>query len=100
MEMFMFLKGNRKKIATIIGLAVLFSMFSEQALAADALTKVLDTAVDYLTSKWARGAAICAVAFTGYQMFRGKTAIEHALWVVGGIAMIFGAATIVDMFTK
>jgi type IV secretory pathway VirB2 component (pilin) len=96
----MYLKIDRKKIAVVVGVVSLLVLFSESALAEDGITKVLNTAVDYLTSKWARGAAICAVAFSGYQMFRGKTSIEHALWVVGGIAMIFGAATIVDMFTK
>lgn len=96
----MCLEIDKRKIAVVVGVVSALALFSEPALAEDAITRVLNTAVDYLTGKWARGAAICAVAFTGYQMFRGKTSIEHALWVVGGIAMIFGAATIVDMFTK
>jgi type IV secretion system protein VirB2 len=82
-------------------LVVLFlSTLPSQAFAQDAVSKAIDKIVDLLTSEWAYGAAVIAVAIVGYRMLKGYMKFETAGWTIGGIIVIFGAATIVDMVTK
>ena len=69
------------------------------AMAEDAVTKALNKGVDLLTSKWARGAAIIALAVLGYGMWSGWWSKRMALGWVGGVALVFGGASIVDFFT-
>ena len=81
-------------------IVLLLSILPAQAFAQDAVSKAIDKVVDLLTSQWAYGAAIIAVAIVGYRMLKGYMKFETAGWTLGGIIVIFGAATIVDMVTK
>lgn len=69
------------------------------AMAEDAVSKALNKGVDLLTSKWARAAAIIALAVLGYGMWSGWMSKRMALGWVGGVALVFGGASIVDFFT-
>ena len=59
----------------------------------------LQTVVDYMTGSTARLIAIFAVAGVGVGMLAGYMSIRTALGVIIGIAVVFGSATIVDMFS-
>ena len=59
----------------------------------------LQTVVDYMTGSTARLIAILAVAGVGVGMLAGYMSIRTALGVILGIAVIFGSATIVDLFS-
>ena len=81
-----------------IGLIILM-MLPTDAMAQDAVTKALDKGVDLLTNRWARAAAIIALAVLGYGMWSGWWSNRLALGWVGGVALVFGGASIVDFFT-
>lgn len=92
--------ASRKKLflATSFGL-IAITLLSTDALAQDAVTKALDKGVDLLTNRWARAAAIIALAVLGYGMWSGWWSKRMALGWVGGVALVYGGATIVDFFT-
>ena len=81
-----------------IGLIAL-TMLSTDAMAQDAVTKALNKGVELLTNRWARAAAIIALAVIGYGMWSGWWSKRMALGWVGGVALVFGGASIVDFFT-
>jgi type IV secretion system protein VirB2 len=81
-----------------IGLLAI-TLLPTDAMAQDAVTKALDKGVDLLTNRWARAAAIIALAVIGYGMWSGWWSKRMALGWVGGVALVFGGASIVDFFT-
>jgi type IV secretion system protein VirB2 len=85
-------------LGTTIGLMFLM-MTPTDAIAQDAVTKALNKGVDLLTNRWARAAAIIALAVLGYGMWSGWWSKRMALGWVGGVALVYGGATIVDFFT-
>ena len=58
----------------------------------------LKTIVDYVTGSTARYIAILAVVGFGFAAFLGRVSWKRALEIVVAIAVVFGAAKIVDMF--
>ena len=76
------------------------TLLPTDAMAQDAVTKALNKGVDLLTNRWARAAAIIALAVLGYGMWSGWWSKRLALGWVGGVALVFGGATIVDFFTS
>lgn len=60
------------------------------------LENLADFVVDFLTGAFARSVAIIAVAVLGYLGLTGRLRWAIAGSVIAGIALIFGAATIVD----
>ena len=68
------------------------------AMAAAPWENALQTVVNYMTGSTAHLLAIIAVAAVGTAMLAGHMSIRTALSVVLGIAVIFGAATIVGIF--
>ncbi|MBF0491954.1 MAG: TrbC/VirB2 family protein [Deltaproteobacteria bacterium] len=68
------------------------------AFAAPAWEGALKTIVDYVTGSTARYIAILAVVGFGFAAFLGRIAWRRALEIVVAIAVVFGAAKIVDMF--
>lgn len=78
---------------------IIFMMIPTDAMAQDAVSKALDKGVDLLTNRWARAAAIIALAVLGYGMWSGWWSKRLALGWVGGVALVFGGASIVDFFT-
>jgi type IV secretion system protein VirB2 len=91
---------NRSKIIAVAAIGLLAVMtLPIDAMAQDAVTKALDKGVDLLTNRWARAAAIIALAVLGYGMWSGWWNKRMALGWVGGVALVFGGATIVDFFT-
>ena len=83
----------------VVVIAATAMLLPIDALAEDAVTKAINKGVDLLTSKWARGAAIIALAVLGYGMWSGWMSKRMALGWVGGVALVFGGASIVDFFT-
>lgn len=84
---------NRLLVGTLLALAVI-----EPALAQELapLENVVDFLVDFLTGAFARSVAIIAVAVMGYLGLTGRLRWGVAGSIIVGIALIFGAATIVD----
>lgn len=78
----------------IIGLCTIPQM----AFAAPAWEDALKTIVDYVTGSTARYIAILAVVGFGFAAFLGRISWRRALEIVVAIAVVFGAAKIVDMF--
>ena len=92
--------ANRSRVFLALSIAVLaLTMLPIDAMAQDAVTKALNKGVDLLTNRWARAAAIIALAVLGYGMWSGWWSKRLALGWVGGVALVFGGATIVDFFT-
>ena len=60
------------------------------------LENVVDFLVNFLTGAFARSVAIIAVAVMGYLGLTGRLRWGVAGSIIVGIALIFGAATIVD----
>lgn len=60
------------------------------------LENIADFLVSFLTGAFARSVAIIAVAVLGYLGLTGRLRWGVAGSVIAGIAIIFGAATIVD----
>lgn len=76
-------------------------VFPNAALAAGAPWETaLQTVVNYMTGSTARLIAILAVAGVGVSMLAGQISVRTALGVILGIAVIFGSATIVDLFAR
>ena len=68
------------------------------AFAAPAWESALQTIVGYVTGSTARYVAILAVVGFGFAAFLGRISWRRALEIVVAIAVVFGAAKIVDMF--
>lgn len=87
-------------VPTLLVLLIGFACAPTDAMAQDAVSKALDKGVDLLTNRWARAAAIIALAVLGYGMWSGWWSKRLALGWVGGVALVFGGASIVDFFTS
>ncbi|HCU23622.1 MAG TPA: VIRB2 type IV secretion [Deltaproteobacteria bacterium] len=68
------------------------------AFAGPAWEDALQTIVGYVTGSTARYIAILAVVGFGFAAFLGRISWRRALEIVVAIAVVFGAAKIVDMF--
>jgi type IV secretion system protein VirB2 len=77
----------------------LLTLFPEQAHAAAAWEDALQQIVDLMTGTTARLLAILAVAGFGISAFFGKISWRRAGEIIVGIAIVFGAASIVEMFS-
>lgn len=64
------------------------------------IESVLQNIVDLLTGNVARLLAIIAIIIVGIGWAFGRLDMKHAGGVVVGVAVIFGAAEIVDMMMK
>jgi type IV secretory pathway VirB2 component (pilin) len=73
-------------------------LFPHAAMAAAPWETALQTVVTYMTGSTAHLLAIIAVAAVGTAMLAGHMSIRAALGVILGIAIIFGATTIVGIF--
>ncbi|OGP09030.1 MAG: hypothetical protein A2048_06010 [Deltaproteobacteria bacterium GWA2_45_12] len=79
-------------------LATALFLIPQMAMAAAAWDEALKTIVDYVTGSTARYIAILAVVGFGFAAFVGRISWRRALEIVVAIAVVFGAAKIVDMF--
>ena len=60
------------------------------------LENVADAVADFLTGGFARSLAIIAVVGVGMLFFTGNMRLAPAAAIILGIALVFGAASIVD----
>jgi type IV secretion system protein VirB2 len=92
----MSLKFNR--YVKLASLAALCMALPEIAHAQDAapVEGVLDWFVGVLQGNLARSVAIIAVCFLGFMFLTGRMMWNVAFSIIVGIAIIFGAATLVD----
>ena len=82
----------------VLGCAGLLIAVSGPAMAAAPWETALQTVVNYMTGTTAHLLAIIAVAAVGVAMLAGHMSVRSALSVILGMAIIFGAATIVGIF--
>ncbi len=75
-----------------------FFLIPHVSFAAPAWDSALETIVGYVTGSTARYIAILAVVGFGFAAFLGRISWQRALEIVVAIAVVFGAAKIVDMF--
>lgn len=82
----------------LLGVLIFASVLAHPALAQELapLENIADFIVNFLTGAFARSVAIIAVAVLGFLGLTGRLRWGIAGSVIGGIALIFGAATIVD----
>ena len=67
-----------------------------RAQALDPVQGVADMFVEFLTGAFARSMAIIGLAVCGFMAMMGRLPWGAALAVIGGIILVFGAATLVD----
>lgn len=89
---------NRFFYASMAACIIFLMMFSPDVLAqsTSAIEDGAQWVLDLLTGNLARIVAIIAVVALGYLMLVGRMDIMRAVWIIIGIVVIFGAATIVD----
>jgi type IV secretion system protein VirB2 len=92
------LKKERLTMWVLAGLMCLSVAFPNIAMASAPWETALQTIVEYMTGSTAHLLAILAVAAVGTAMLAGHMSIRTALSVIMGMAVIFGAATIVSIF--
>jgi type IV secretion system protein VirB2 len=82
----------------VTALALAFTVLPIAAYAQDAapVEGVLDWFVGVLQGNLARSVAIIAVCFLGFMFLTGRMMWNVAFSIIVGIAIIFGAATLVD----
>jgi len=93
-----FIRRNSKTISVLILLPSLF-LYSQEAHAAAAWEDALQKVVDVITGNTARLLAILSVAGFGISALFGRVSWRRAGEIVLGIAIVFGAASVVEMFT-
>lgn len=91
-------KPQGQRIALTFLFISLFFLFPTEAHAANTWEDALQKLVDILTGNTARLLATLAVAGFGIAAFFGRISWRRAGEIIIGIAIVFGAASIVDMF--
>lgn len=94
------MRRARKKrfIVTALTICALSALMAEPAFAQNAkpVEGILTWFVGVLQGSVARSVAIIAVCFLGFLFLTGRMAWQMAFSIIVGIAIIFGAATLVD----
>ena len=92
--------SQRRTAALVLMAAVLAITWAEPAAAQQAtVEKVLQNIVTMLTGNVAKLLATLAVIITGVAWMFGHLDLRRAAWVVLGVAIVFGAAEIVNTLT-
>ena len=91
-------RARGKAILSLTVLATSIALVPELAYAQSAapVEGILEWFVGVLQGSVARSLAIIAVCFLGFLFLTGRMAWQGAISIVIGIAMIFGAAELVD----
>ena len=81
-------------------LALLLFFVAQPAFAQDVapFQGPLDWLISVLTGGFARSAAVLVVIVLGYMCFIGRMSWDWGGRLIGGIALIFGGATLADLF--
>lgn len=89
---------NRFFYASMATCIIFLVMFSPDVLAqsTSAIENGAQWVLNLLTGNLARIVATIAVVALGYLMFMGRMDIMRAVWIIIGIVVVFGAATIVE----
>ena len=94
---------NRRVSGFVLSSALVCLVAFEPSIAmADGLGNIQDVATnikDALLGTFGRTVATLAVVVMGLMAMFGKLAWDHAIKVIFGIAIVFGAATIIDALT-
>ncbi len=93
------------RIISITCCSILLATFielilSQEALASehDIIGKTLCNLVDVISGQIARGIATLAIFAVGVGLFMGKVSWGLAATTAGGVAVVFGASSLVDFF--
>lgn len=70
------------------------------AMATSNLTNVAQNVLTFITGPFGRTVATIAVVVLGLMAMFGKLAWDNAIKVILGIALVFGAGSIIDSFTS
>ncbi|MCO5966147.1 TrbC/VirB2 family protein [Sinorhizobium meliloti] len=91
-------RSHRKAAVALSLLATMLALMPDLAYAQSAapVEGILDWFVGVLQGNVARSLAIIAVCFLGFLFLTGRMAWQGAISIVIGIAIIFGAAELVD----
>lgn len=91
-------RSNRKAAVALSLLATTLALMPDLAYAQSAapVEGILEWFVGVLQGNVARSLAIIAVCFLGFLFLTGRMAWQGAISIVIGIAIIFGAAELVD----
>jgi len=91
-------RSNRKAAVALSLLAASLALMPDLAYAQSAapVEGILEWFVGVLQGNVARSLAIIAVCFLGFLFLTGRMAWQGAISIVIGIAIIFGAAELVD----
>ena len=90
------LPGHSGKPALVVFALTMLVVEPALAQGLEPLENLADFIVGFLTGAFARSVAIIAVAVLGYLGLTGRLRWSIAGSIIAGIALIFGAATIVD----
>lgn len=88
--------GDGRDTRMLTLMLMCFMVIMPEFVMAEPWDDIADKIVSVLTGGFARTCAIIAVAACGYRWWVGKMTMEVAGGVIGGIIVVFGAASIVD----
>jgi len=96
---------NRSELMKRIGIAgiwMLVVMTAEVAFAQDLrpINNVTTYIQNFLTGNFAKSVSVIGLCGSGYLFYAGRIALSTLMGVVGGIALIFGSAAIVDTLSQ
>jgi len=91
--------GFMRHAGACMAMALVMGLAMAEPAAAATIESVLQAAVDTLQGPAARLCAIIAVVLVGLAWMFGMVDLRKAAYVVVGIAIVFGAAEVVDTLT-
>lgn len=89
--------SKQKQALFILLIASLLVLFSFKLAFAGPIEDGVDWLLDLLTNGIARSVAIIGIVLLGYMAWAGKITGEACVKFIGGIVLVFGGATIVDL---
>lgn len=85
-----------RQVMANVWLLACLALLPEIAMA-NPIEEGVDWVLDLITNGIARSVAIIAIAILGYLAWAGRITAGHAGQFIGGIVLVFGGATIVDL---
>lgn len=89
--------SKEKQALFILVMATLFVLVSFNRAFAGPIEDGVDWLLDLLTNGIARSVAIIGIVILGYMAWAGRITGEACVKFIGGIVLVFGGATIVDL---
>jgi len=87
---------NRKILVRLTTISLFLASFTAFGQSTTAINTGAEWILELLTGTLARTSATIAVTVLGYMAFTGRMDLGRVVWIVIGIAIVFGGSTIVD----